>query len=104
MKKMLLGLSLSLLIVAALVSSCSASQEVSYRGTATVNVDFYSYDLGGAREYSGSQSYTKDVEVILGPPTRCEGFEESYVFSWLASMLTFGDYPFLSVPMLPVSS
>jgi hypothetical protein len=30
--------------------------------------------------------------------------KKRYVFSWLASQLTFGGNPFLSVPMLPVSS
>jgi len=29
---------------------------------------------------------------------------ESYVFSWPASRLAFGDYSILSAPMLPVSS
>ena len=54
------------------------------------NDDFYSSFV----DYVVKEDLKDDLAIFL----------RSYVFSWPASRLAFGDYSILSVPMLPVSS
>lgn len=70
MQKLLIA-SLFFIIIASSIPSCGASQEKMYRGTAYVTANY-----GGGT----TESYTKDVEVILSPPTKCESLVESNPF------------------------
>ena len=75
MRNVLIGLALFFAIIAASVPSCNASQEVIYKGTAYVTANYN----------SGTQSYNKNVEVILGPPIKCGSIVESNPFSFTIS-------------------
>ncbi len=58
------------------------NSEREYKGTATVTVEFWDYDVYSNQDvYVGKKEYTYNVFVFTGPPLRCEGVNETNPFN-----------------------